>query len=78
METERQHQMVTLGDDGTHFFHANATIRHKLKTIAELTTIEDLSFSAHKDKEEILWTEFKQRLGFTEFGGFSVHPSLLF
>jgi hypothetical protein len=69
---------VTLGDAGTHFFHANATLRHKLKTIAELTTIEDLSFSAHKDKEEILWNEFKQRLGFTEFGGFSVHPSFLF
>jgi hypothetical protein len=50
---------VTLGDAGTHFFHASAPVRHKAKTIYELTNSEEVAFSSHKDKEEILWDEFR-------------------
>lgn len=69
---------VTLGDAGTHFFHASATVRHKTKLISELTTSEGLTFTSHKDKELILWEEFRQRLGISEFKGFTIQPSNLF
>lgn len=52
-------------------------MRHKSKLITELTTSEELTFSNHKDKEKILWEEFRQRLGITEFKGFTIQPSIL-
>lgn len=69
---------ATLGDAGTHFFHASATVRYKNKMISELTTSDELTFSSHKDKEELLWEEFRQRLGITEFKGFTIQSSLVF
>lgn len=69
---------VTLGDAGTHFFYANAIVRHKANTISELTKSEEITFSNHKDKEEILWEEFRLRLGITDFKGFTIQPSFLF
>lgn len=68
---------VQLGDAGTHFFHANATIRHRGNLINELTSREEVTVTEHKVKENLLWDEFKQRLGVSEFSGFTVHPSEL-
>jgi hypothetical protein len=42
---------VTLGDAGTHFFHACATTRYKRKTITELITSNGQTCFGHKDKE---------------------------
>lgn len=66
---------MQLGDAGTHFFHANATIRHRGNLINELTTAENVTVSSHKDKEQILWDEFRQRLGVSEYNGFTTPPS---
>lgn len=68
---------VQLGDVGTHFFHANATLRHRNKLITELTSAEEITISNHKYKEQILWDEFRQRLGVTEFSGFTIEPANL-
>jgi hypothetical protein len=66
-----------LGDAGTHFFHANATIRHRNNLISHLTNRQGFTVCQHKDKEEIIWLEFKQRLGITEFTGFTIDPGIL-
>lgn len=58
---------VQLGDAGTHFFHTNATLRHRNKLINELENRQGISFTSHSEKEAILWDEFKQRLGVSEF-----------
>ena len=44
-----------LGDAGTHFFHANATIRHRNNLISHLTNRQGFSVCQHKDKEEIIF-----------------------
>lgn len=68
---------VQLGDAGTHFFHANATLRHRGKLITELSTQEEetVVVTSHKDKESLLWDEYKQRLGVTDFKGFTINPA---
>lgn len=45
--------------------------------ITELVTPQDITISAHKDKEQVLWDEFRQRLGISEFSGFTIQPSAL-
>lgn len=64
---------VKLGDASTHFFHANATIRHRNKLITELTTIDNNIVSSHNEKESLLWEEYKHRLGESDFKGFTVN-----
>lgn len=54
---------ATLGDAGTSFFHANATLRHRKKLIAQLSISEDVVITSHRDKEQVLWEDFKIRLG---------------
>jgi hypothetical protein len=71
----RNIKWVQLGDAGTHFFLANAIVRHISKLIIELASSENLTASNHIDKEQILWDEFRQRLGISEFGGFTIQPS---
>jgi hypothetical protein len=54
---------VKFGNEGTKFFHANATIKHRRNLISSL---KDPSGSVHYDhqtKENILWDAFKERLG---------------
>ncbi|XP_066391692.1 uncharacterized protein [Miscanthus floridulus] len=68
---------VQLRDAGTHFFHANATLRHRNKLINELTSDEEITVTNHNDKDKILWNEFRQRLGVTEFSGFTMQPENL-
>ena len=45
---------VQLRDAGTHFFHVNATLKHKNKLICQLTSAEGTTFFQHKEKE-LLW-----------------------
>lgn len=68
---------VQLGDAGTHFFHANATIRHRGKLINELTSRNGTVVNNHKDKEDLLWQEFRDRMGISKFTGFTISPSTL-
>jgi len=64
-----------LGDAPTHFFHANATLKFRTKYIMQLTDNLGTVVSKHEDKEEIIWKEFKERLGTNDFTGFSINPS---
>ena len=66
---------ANLGDAGTKFFHNNATIKLRKSIISELETPSGLSISEHNQKEAVLWEDFKDRLGRSEFSGFQVDPS---
>lgn len=68
---------VQLGDAGTRFFHANATLRHRGKLINELTSREEVIVSDHKSKEDLLWAEFKDRMGSSSFTGFTIELGAL-
>jgi hypothetical protein len=52
---------VKFGDEGTKFFHANATIKHNL--ISSLKEPSGLVHYDHQTKANILWEAFKERLG---------------
>ena len=67
--------MGQIGDVGTHFFHANATLRHRGKLINELTSRDEVSVTEHGDKENLLWEEFRDRMGVLEFTGFTISPT---
>ena len=66
---------VKLGDAGTKFFHANATIRHRGNLIRELQKSDGSSVSNHPSKENLLWEEFKERLGSSDLNSFTVDAS---
>jgi len=66
---------VKLGDAGTKFFHANATLRHRRNLISELMGPNDTLVSHHPGKAAILWEDFKVRLGTSDFDQFWVDPS---
>lgn len=58
---------VKLGDENSKFFHANATIKHKRNSITYLTSPSgDLVFY-HNAKAELIWLDFKERLGSSNF-----------
>lgn len=44
---------VQLGDAGTHFFHANATLRNRAKLISELTSREGLTVHGHREMARV-------------------------
>lgn len=67
---------VKLGDSNTNFFHANATIRHRGNLINQLVYDLGITLHSHKDKELLIWHEFKQRLGTSNFSAFSADPHL--
>jgi hypothetical protein len=52
-----------LGDAGTSFFRANATIKHRKNLITQLVLNNGSIASSHKDKELAIWEDFKVRLG---------------
>jgi hypothetical protein len=66
---------VQLGDATTKFFHAHATIRMRANSIKQLQKSDGTFALSHKDKEQLLWEEFKQRLGQSEHIRFGVTPS---
>jgi hypothetical protein len=57
---------VKFGDEGTKFFHANATIRHRRNLITSLKDSTGSHHSDHQSKASILWEAFKDRLGSTD------------
>jgi hypothetical protein len=68
---------VKMGDAGTKFFHSNATIKYRKSLITELQSAEGSIVTEHKEKEKIIWEEFKERLGVMEFTDFQINPALL-
>lgn len=68
---------ATLGDAGTKFFHANATIRNRRNAIASLKNDNGDIASSHLEKESILWNSFKHRLGQSEYSEMSFDLSTL-
>lgn len=58
---------ATLGDAGTKFFHANATLKHRRNIINALKNENGELVTSHIEKESIIWNSFKQRIGQTEF-----------
>jgi hypothetical protein len=57
---------ATLGDIGTKFFHANATIRHRRNAISSLRDETGNLHLSHEDKASVLWESFNERLGQSE------------
>ena len=60
---------VKFGDEGTKFFHANATLRSRRNLITTLHDNAGIPKSSHSEKANILWEAFKDRLSTTEFQG---------
>jgi hypothetical protein len=58
---------VTLGDAGTKFFHAQATVKHRRNFIAQLQTENGTVLVEHGDKAALIWESFKERLGASSF-----------
>jgi hypothetical protein len=52
-----------LGDAGTKFFHANATIKHHHNLILSLEDANGTIAISHTEKEAMLFQAFKDRLG---------------
>lgn len=66
---------IKLGDTNTKKFHANASIRHRGNLIKQLVSQQGIICHSHKDKELIIWEEFKERLATSTITSFSVDPS---
>jgi len=56
---------VQLGDENTKLFHANATIRYRRNSIPCLIDSSGAPIFNHNAKAELIWNEFKERLGST-------------
>lgn len=54
-------------DEGTKFFHANATIKHNRNLITAIKDGEGNTVTSHEAKENIIWSSFKERLGQSQF-----------
>jgi hypothetical protein len=68
---------ATCGDAGTKLFHANATVRHKQNSITTLRNYSGHDISSHEGKAEILYDEFKKRLGTSDFTSMGVDLNTL-
>jgi hypothetical protein len=58
-----QIKWATLGDAGTRFFHANATVKHRHNLISSLKDDNGNMALSHTDIESVLFNAFKNRLG---------------
>ena len=65
---------VKLGDATTKFFHANAAIKMRANLIRQIEKEDGSLITAHKDKEQLLWEEYKERLGKAEPIRFGFDP----
>jgi hypothetical protein len=63
---------VKFGDEGSKFFHAIATIRHRKNLIISLQDANGVSHTEHHTKADILWEANKDRLGTSD------SPEILF
>lgn len=64
-----QIKWVTLGDAGTKFFHANATMKYRRNLITSLENNSGVTVFDHQQKAHLIWQSFKERLGISEFSG---------
>lgn len=62
-----QIKRVTLGDASTKFFHANATIKFRRNLITCLENSSGITVYDHQQKADMIWADFKDRLGISEF-----------
>ena len=62
-----QIKWVTLGDASTKFFHAHATMHYRKNLITSLEDENSASVYDHSNKENLIWTAFKERLGVSSF-----------
>jgi hypothetical protein len=60
---------VTLGDAGTKFFHANASIRFRRNLITTLENDVGDLIHDHNSKALLIWESFRERLGSSSFQG---------
>lgn len=60
---------VREGDAATRYFHANATIRHRINKITSLKDEQGGVHTAHEHKALLLWNAFKSRMGGSEYSG---------
>jgi hypothetical protein len=58
-----QIKWATLGDAGTKFFHANATVKHCHNLISSLKDANGNVAISHAEKAYVLFQAFKDRLG---------------
>lgn len=58
---------VNLRDENTHFFHSMATVSHKKNFIVSLVNHDGSLIVDHDQKDNLLWTAFKDRLGVSDF-----------
>jgi hypothetical protein len=63
---------VKFGDEGSKFFQAIATIRHRKNLITSLQDANGISHTVHQVKANILWEAYKDRLGTSD------SPEMLF
>lgn len=75
METKGAIKWVKLGDTNTKFFHANASIKHRGNLIKQLVSDQGVLVHSHRDKEQIIWQEFKERLSTSNYTAFPVDPT---
>jgi len=60
---------VKLGDEGTNFFHSIATIKHRKNSIASLSDQSRILLYNHDAKANLIWCDFKERLGSSCYEG---------
>lgn len=65
---------VKLGDAETKFFHVNSIIRYRGNLISQLSTPNGTIYTSHSQKDELIWRDFKERFGSSEFISFMVEP----
>jgi hypothetical protein len=56
---------IKLGDENSKLFHANATLRHRRNSIPSLVDSAGEVISDHAAKANLIWNDFKERLGTT-------------
>jgi hypothetical protein len=58
---------VKFRDECTAFFHANASIRHRINFVALLFDSSGTELTQHEAKVDLLWQAYKERMGSSEF-----------
>ena len=58
---------VQLGDKCSKLFHAKATLRHRRNLITSLSDHSRALVSNHSLKADLIWNDFKERLGTSNF-----------
>lgn len=56
---------MLLGKENTKFFQAMATERFRINSIPQVINDEGTSISAHEEKDDLFFQNFKQRMGIT-------------